>query len=115
MLARRVAEPSGTAIPMVSAALLVDDAGADRLTISQMMHGAGIETVHQAASALEAFRIIRDTVVNLLVIDVIMPHTSGLTFLRAVRASPRFSGIPAIIITGSRDHSIFRDARAARA
>lgn len=115
MLARRTAEPSGAMFPVAASALLVDDAGADRSTISQMMTAIGVKTVHQASSALEAFRVIRATAVDLLVVDVLMPNTDGLTFLRTVRSSPRFATVPAIIITASRDQAVFRDARAARA
>jgi two-component system chemotaxis response regulator CheY len=93
--------------------LLVDDSAADRSKITQMLKGAGVETVHACDSAFEAYNLLKTCRVDLLMIDVIMPSIGGIRLLRALRQTEQTAEVPVIMITASREVAHLREARAA--
>lgn len=56
-------------------------------------------TVHTAADGLEALNVIRTTPLDLILLDLIMPRMGGLEVLETIKADPRLSAIPVVILT----------------
>jgi CheY-like chemotaxis protein len=56
-------------------------------------------TVHTAQDGLECINILRDTQVDLVLLDLIMPRMSGLEALAAIKADPRTKDVPVIILS----------------
>ena len=78
--------------------LVVDDEHAIREMISYALSKAGIayelaETVHEAEQLLEAFHV------DLILLDWMLPDTSGVDWARQLRAHPDTARLPIIILT----------------
>ncbi len=78
--------------------LVVDDEHAIREMISYALSKAGIgyelaETVGQAE------RLLEDTVVDLVLLDWMLPDKSGVEFARQLRAQPQTQELPVIMLT----------------
>ena len=80
--------------------LVVDDEIRYRELYTQILATAGFET-DMAASAEEAFRIIRENVPDLVVSDVRMPGLNGIEFLRKVREN--HGELPFLLVTAYAD------------
>ncbi|MED3801701.1 response regulator transcription factor [Lysinibacillus xylanilyticus] len=75
--------------------LIVDDEQDMRNLIEMMLHNAKIETV-TAASGTEAYDIIVREKIDLVLLDVMMPHEDGFAVCRSIRA---MSNVPIIFLT----------------
>jgi CheY-like chemotaxis protein len=60
--------------------------------------------------ALEALE--HGPAVDLVLLDLMMPHMSGLDVLARIRADPRFSGVPCMILTAAGQEQQYRQAMA---
>ena len=102
--------------------LVVDDNSFVRLLLAEVIRGLGVEHVSTASSgeaAIEHMKTVaRDptaagiSVIDLVVIDVLMPEIDGLTLLRWIRSSEspdRF--LPSIMISGAADLEVVASAR----
>src|SRR5262249_8968101 len=80
--------------------LVVDDDDDARDLMTEVMSDAGAE-VAQAASAAEAYRLVRADPPHILISDIGMPNEDGDSPLRRVRALPPQKGgdVPAIALT----------------
>jgi two-component system, cell cycle response regulator len=78
--------------------LLIDDLAMLRRVLPLRLGplGRGVVT---AASAEDARRQLADRLPDLILLDVVMPGTDGLTFCRELKADPRTRHIPVIILT----------------
>ncbi|MFJ3389242.1 MULTISPECIES: response regulator transcription factor [unclassified Lysinibacillus] len=75
--------------------LIVDDEQDMRNLIEMMLHNAKVETV-TAASGTEAYDIIVREKIDLVLLDVMMPHEDGFAVCQSIRA---MSNIPIIFLT----------------
>ncbi|MFJ8513904.1 response regulator transcription factor [Lysinibacillus xylanilyticus] len=75
--------------------LIVDDEQDMRNLIEMMLHNAKIETI-TAASGTEAYDIIVREKIDLVLLDVMMPHEDGFAVCQSIRA---MSNIPIIFLT----------------
>ncbi|MCY9545547.1 response regulator transcription factor [Lysinibacillus xylanilyticus] len=75
--------------------LIVDDEQDMRNLIEMMLHNAKIETV-TAASGTEAYDIIVRGKIDLVLLDVMMPHEDGFAVCQSIRA---MSNVPIIFLT----------------
>lgn len=75
--------------------LIVDDEQDMRNLIEMMLHNAKIETV-TAASGTEAYDIIVREKIDLVLLDVMMPHEDGFAVCQSIRA---MSSLPIIFLT----------------
>ena len=80
--------------------LLVDDDPALRTLLRTTFEVADVDVV-EAQSAEAARRRIRAARPNVIVLDVNMPGTTGLELCAELKADPRTSDIPIILLTGS--------------
>ncbi|HLM83958.1 MAG TPA: response regulator [Candidatus Bathyarchaeia archaeon] len=53
--------------------------------------------IFRAASVDEARKIVKENPISLILQDIILPGTDGITFLKELKASPDFKNIPVII------------------
>lgn len=79
--------------------LIVDDDVSVTDTFSRMLRLEGYE-VWAALSADEGLRLAQAHYPNAIILDLRMPLTSGLQFLRAIREIPSLTNTPVAIVTG---------------
>jgi two-component system, OmpR family, phosphate regulon response regulator PhoB len=78
--------------------LVVEDEPAIRELIAVTMRHAGYSPI-LTAETIEATRVINAGAPALIILDWMLPHTSGLEFLRSLRASPNTRTIPVLMLT----------------
>jgi CheY-like chemotaxis protein len=74
-------------VPFADVAFLVveDDPASARL-IATVLATEGVTDLHVAHSAEEALAVLRDTVIRVLIVDVLLPGMSGLVLVRRVKS-----------------------------
>jgi DNA-binding response OmpR family regulator len=79
--------------------LIVDDDRTVADTFARMLklEGFGVATALSAEAGLDLAKSIRP---DAIILDMRMPITNGLQFLRLVRAHPHLANIPVAIVTG---------------
>ena len=77
--------------------LVVDDSITMRRIITNMLKTSGYEEIVEAGNGREALSLMEG--IDLVLTDWNMPVMDGLSFLKALRADPAYSGIPVIIVT----------------
>jgi CheY-like chemotaxis protein len=82
--------------------LIVDDHDLDRKLSALDLEEAGFY-VRQAGDVTEALELLKQHTSDIIVLDIRMPGTDGLTFLRGLKASPKLSKIPVVMLTSSDD------------
>ena len=80
--------------------LLVDDDAALRALVRTTFEVVDLE-VDEAEDAREARRRIKARRPDVIVLDVLMPGESGLDLCRALKADPKTSSIPIVLLSGS--------------
>jgi len=95
--------------------LVIDDASLVRLYYRTALQGAGFQ-VQEAMNGLEALEKLLSFPVDLLIVDINMPHMDGLTFLETLRRKNlEFASIPALVTSTESAEADFAAARAAGA
>jgi two-component system, chemotaxis family, chemotaxis protein CheY len=95
--------------------LVVDDATLVRVYYRSILEEAGFR-VEEALNGLEALETLLARTVDLLVVDINMPHMDGLTFLRTLREREGpMASIPALMTSTESAAADFAAARAAGA
>jgi CheY-like chemotaxis protein len=74
-------------VPFADVAFLVveDDPASARL-LATVLATEGVTDLHVAHSAEEALAVLRDTVIRVLIVDVLLPEMSGLGLVRRVKS-----------------------------
>jgi CheY-like chemotaxis protein len=110
-LGRRGPTRASATVPPVDGLdiLVVDDNVDTRETIGQILRQSGAE-VHLAASAADAFTVLSQAEVDVLVSDIGMPTVDGYALITGVRSSERRSGRQAVTAVAVTAHA-GRDAR----
>lgn len=86
---------TGSRAPFI---LVVDDEPSFNSVLSEILRSFGYY-VQQANSVEKAMEIIKSEIPDLILTDVMMPGTDGLTFIRRLQADPHWSHIPTIVIS----------------
>jgi CheY-like chemotaxis protein len=90
--------------------LLVEDNQALRLIYkNQLVHDG--YTIIEAATTKEAYELMQNHVVNLLLLDILLPDKNGLTFLEELRKESRFLNLPVIMLTSLPDEIAFEKSQ----
>jgi len=84
------------------AILVVDDVRLDREILRKFLQNEG-HCVTCVEDGLEALEMLEAQVFDLVVLDIMMPRLYGTKVLQKIRANPRFSHIPVIIMTSIHD------------
>ncbi|MDW8405955.1 ATP-binding protein, partial [Chloroflexus sp.] len=81
-------------------ALIVDDDGAVRATLSRMLERAGMVTI-EAADARTALMLLAEAALNIdiVLVDLAMPGMNGLELLTAIRS--QFPRVPVLLMSGN--------------
>lgn len=79
--------------------LVVDDSRVMRQVIKNILTGAGIKKVFEAAHGLEALETLRSHRPDLVLSDWNMPRMNGLEFLKELRKNSDYDNIPVIMVT----------------
>ncbi len=84
----------------MGAALVIDDSRAIRMILGRTLNRFGYE-VFSASNGREALELIGQRGLNLSVIlvDWNMPEMNGLEFVKTLRANPKFSRVPLMMVT----------------
>lgn len=95
--------------------LVIDDASLVRLYYRSALEEGGFR-VQEALNGIEALEKLLTTPVDLLIVDVNMPHMDGFTFLHALRQKDApLASIPALVTSTESGAPDFAAARAAGA
>ncbi|MDQ3034086.1 MAG: response regulator [Myxococcota bacterium] len=97
-----ITRPIAAPIPRARLILVVDDHEDVRELVAEVLrgHGTQVAAVPSVAAALE---VLGTLAVDVVVTDFSMPGASGLDLLREMRDDPRWSRIPAVLISAHED------------
>lgn len=82
--------------------LIVDDLEFPRMVIRNMLHDLGYEShnnILEAANGLDAFKMLQESRIDLIICDWVMPVMTGLELLQKMRAIPELAKTPFIMLT----------------
>lgn len=94
--------------------LIVDDEQDFCAVVTEILQLYGF-TVFAANNAAEAFSILERAKPDLILTDVMMPETDGLSLIRDLRSHPLWSKIPAIVLSAKASPEDLEAARIAGA
>lgn len=79
--------------------LLVEDDRSVRRYLEVALHRYGYKVI-TAADGIEGMKHALTSNVDLIITDAIMPHMSGQELARSLRANPKVSKLPIVLLTG---------------
>ncbi|HEY3323307.1 MAG TPA: response regulator [Planctomycetota bacterium] len=79
--------------------LLVDDSTTIRMMLKGLLKQLQIVDVVEAGDGLEALTKLESEKVDLVLLDLHMPHMDGLAFLAEMRRRPALAHLPAVVIS----------------
>jgi CheY-like chemotaxis protein len=82
--------------------LIVDDHELDRRLSTLDLEDAGY-TVYEAGDVTDALNLLGQRTFDAIVLDIVMPGTDGLTFLRGLKSSNKLSAIPVVMLSSKDD------------
>src|SRR4051812_31181180 len=89
--------------------LIVDDDAESRNTLVEYLRIMGFDQVTLAHDGIEATRLLsRDSSINFIISDWVMPHMNGLALLRRVKLNPDRTHIPFLVVTSPIDEEVER-------
>lgn len=89
--------------------LVVDDELICREAAAQILRAHGYHVV-TADSGFDAMRLMGDTRIDLVLLDVCMPEVDGLAFLQILRKEKQYARLPVILLTEHSDVDMVRRA-----
>lgn len=101
--------------------LLVDDSEDIRLLLKQYLNKAGYRDILEAASAVEAFKLLgveqegghlpdQLPTVDLILLDIVMPGMDGVITCRRILESEHYANTPIIMVSAIDDASLLEEA-----
>ena len=79
--------------------LLIEDSKFQRIANERALVKAGYLVIH-AGDGEEGFRMARESIPDLILLDMMLPKLSGLDVLRALKADVLVKHIPVIVLSG---------------
>lgn len=82
---------------------IVDDSGTARMFIRRCLEIAGFQgaEIIEAENGKDALEKIRNAPVDLLLTDLTMPVMDGTTLLKWIKANPKLSALPVLVISSA--------------
>jgi signal transduction histidine kinase/CheY-like chemotaxis protein len=81
--------------------LIVDDDQADLRLTQKMIENGGNYQVTSVVNGRDALESLTNSMPDLLILDLFMPGLNGFDLLEILKADPKFSQLPVIILTGA--------------
>lgn len=100
---------------MAGAKILVADDNEGQRMLLEMLLSAGGHEVHTVEDGREALEYLKTETPDLAVLDVAMPHITGIDVCHRMKRVPRLKSVPVVILTGLTDERTKEMARMARA
>jgi len=91
--------------------LVVDDYASVRFYHMSLLRNAGYQTL-AASSGTEALALIQQQVVDLVMLDLVMPNMSGQQVVEKIRAMPNRTALPVLVITSESQQGGLEQLRA---
>jgi two-component system alkaline phosphatase synthesis response regulator PhoP len=88
-------EPDGMSAKRV---LIVDDESSLRALVRVNLEVDGLE-VSEAVDGIEAMKMLKESMPDLILLDIMMPGKDGIEVLEELAADERLKGIPVILLT----------------
>ena len=85
--------------------LIVDDMRTIRLKLRKICTDLGVKTIFEAADGSEAYDILNNFNIDLVLSDWNMPNLTGIELVRKMRETPKLATLPVIFITSESDKS----------
>ena len=95
---------------MSRTALVVDDFRTNRMVVAFTLQGDGFEVV-EAADGLEGLARLDGRSIDLIIVDIIMPHIDGYRMIEELRQRPRYRSTPVLVLTSEEGKDAKRHAR----
>jgi putative two-component system response regulator len=92
-----------TAAAAESKVMVVDDEATNIKVVKRLLELEGYSRFITTTDATTAITLLRDEQPDILLLDLMMPHVSGLDILQQVRADDELSFIPIVILTAVTD------------
>jgi len=83
--------------------LIVDDNATNILLMQAILEEEGFKNILSASSAIEAYDVLDDQSINLILMDIVMPEIDGLEATEAIRSNQKYLQIPIIMVTATDD------------
>lgn len=91
--------------PMPEAKIaIVDDEPVNIKVVSRLLRIEGYSDFVSTSDARKALSLLRDEMPDVVLLDLMMPHLSGLEILSELRQDEQLSQTPIVILTASTDH-----------
>ena len=90
-------------------AIIADDEDLGRVLLGESAAAVGLESL-EFADGQEALAAAAANEVAIVLLDVDMPGLNGIEVCRRLRAEPRFSSVPIVMVTGHQDSDAIRSA-----
>jgi CheY-like chemotaxis protein len=91
--------------------LLVDDNETFLINISIILHRMGFKKVIPAYNGVEALKLIRVLMPDVILLDIAMPQMDGTTVLRHIKGDDYTSNIPVIMVTTTLDRKSYEECK----
>src|SRR5262245_22937702 len=89
--------------------LIVEDSATTRAIVKVYLVGQHLDFL-EADDGKQGLLLARSQAPDAIVLDLKLPGMDGLSFCRAVRADPAIKNTPIILVTGSKEEAVKREA-----
>ena len=83
--------------------LIVDDNATNILLVEAILSEDGFENTFSATSAIEAYEILDNQEIDVIMMDVMMPEIDGLEATEAIKSNKKLAHIPILMVTATDD------------
>lgn len=90
--------------------MIVDDEPINIKLIQKYLRGSGYHDFVTTSESRETISLVRSTKPDIIILDVVMPHVTGLDILKTTRNDSALSHLPILIVTASTDEQTKIDA-----
>ena len=101
--------------PLNTKFLVVDDHPSMRIFVKEILREMGYFNIIEATDGQKALTVLKENAqtenpVDFIISDWSMPQLNGFEFLKIVRQTAPFKGLPFMLVTGERDQQLIIDA-----
>ena len=90
--------------------LVVDDNSVNRFVLHRMLQSS--YRILEASTGEDAYHVAKSTKIDLILLDILMPHLDGYDTARLLKSDPKTEKTPIIFVTALTDESVRQKAMA---